>query len=225
MFELWKEDQSRVRLDANSQTSSFLGSYWIDRTSNWEDQSTSSINGNFPAFYAQLPVHNDTVFVMMGTTDGQVVAIRALLPGNGVKILSLIATGRVGMWFYCFGVRNVTQSNCGLQLLDTDGNVTFDSQAKWLRFAGIIRNPAYNVDYPWPAGVPTVAAGMCQRGQWFRRVLVGQWPSYLILTYGLRISTGLVAQRVVAQQGPLGDVAGRPDLPGGDIFFADVTRY
>lgn len=220
MFELWKEDQSRVRLDENSQASSFLGSYWVDRTA-W---SAVNVNGRI-VYYADLPVHNETVFAMLGTTDGQLVAIQALLQGNGEKVLKLRAEGRAGMWFYCFGARNITTSNSGLQFLDINGNVTFDSQSKWLRLAGVINNPVANTEYPLPSGVPTVAVGMCQRGTWFRRNMVGQYPSFLIMTYGLRIATSGVTQSVIATQGPLGDVGGRPDLKPGDIIFADVTRY
>lgn len=220
MFELWKDDQSRVRLDENSQASSFLGSYWVDRT-NW----TAIETPPYSASYATLNVHNDTVFVMMGTTDGQIVAIESISQGNGVKVLNLVATARAGMWFYCFGARNVTTSNCGMQFLDVNGNVTFDSQAKWFRFAGFERNPVYNQDYPWPAGVPTVAVGMAQRGTWLQPNQVGQYRSFMIMTYGLRISTGLAAYRVIPRQGPLGNAATSPQPPPGALFYADVTRY
>jgi hypothetical protein len=219
MFELWKEDQSRVRLDENSQVSSFLGAYWIDRT-NWTYYNTPP----YSSYDAQLDVHNDTSFVMMGTTDGQVVAIQRMVQGSGVKTLYLTATDRAGMWFYCFGAKNITNSNCGLQFLDTAGNVTFDAQGKWLRLAGRVRNPVYNQDYPWPTGVPTIAVGMSQHGQWLQPNMQGLYRSFMIMSYGLRVSTGLAAQRVVVRQGPLGD-ANSPQPPPGDLFFADVTRY
>lgn len=220
MFELWKADQSRVRLDENSQASSYLGSYWVDRT-NWTDVATPP----YSATYAQLNVHNDTMFVMMGTTDGQVVAVENMVQGNGFKTLNLVATARAGVWFYAFGARNVTTSNCGMQFLDINGNVTFDSQAKWFRFAGVVRNAVYNQDYPWPSGVPTIAVGMSQRGTWIQPNMVGQYRSFITLTYGMRISTGLAAYRTIPRQGPLATVPGSSQPPPGDIFFADVTRY
>lgn len=220
MFELWKEDQSRVRLDENSQVSNFLGAYWVDRT-NWTFYNTHP----YPVYLASISVHADTLFVMMGTTDGQVVAINRLVPVSGAKRIDLTSAGRAGMWFYCFGARNVTNSNCGLQFLDIAGNVTFDAQAKWLRLAGRVRSPVLNQDYPWPTGVATVAVGMSQQGGWIQPSMVGQYPSFLIKAYGLRVSTGLAAQGVVVQQGPLGNVVYSQQPPPGDLFFADVTRY
>jgi len=220
MFELWKEDQSQVRLDENSQVSSLLGSYLVDRT-NWSQVATPP----YSAFQAQLAVHNETKFVMMGTTDGQVVAINSMTQGSGVQLLNLTATGRAGMWFYCFGTRNVVASNCGMQFLDTAGNVTFDAQAKWLRLAGKIRNPIYNTDYAWPAGVPTIACGMSQQGIWLQPNMLGQQRAFLIMSYGLLISTGLVRQLVIPRQGPFAEIVATPQPPPGDLFFADVTRY
>lgn len=219
MFELWKDDASRVRLDENSQVSSFLGAYWIDRT-NWSEIATPP----YPAFQAQLAVHQDAIFIMMGTTDGQVVSLVSMIPGSGNKICNLRATGRAGMWFYAFGARNISNSTSGLQFLDTAGNVTFDAQSKWLRLAGRVRNPVYNQDYPWPAGVPTIAVGLSQGGGWLQPNMVGQNRAFLVMSYGLRVSTGLAAQRVVITQGPFSD-ASSPQPPPGDMFFADVTRY
>lgn len=219
MFELWKDDMSSIRLDENSQVSSFLGAYWVDRT-NWSEIPTPP----YSAYQARLNVHPNTMFVMMGTTDGQVVSLLSMVPGNGVKVLNLRATGRAGMWFYAFGERNIANSSSGLQFLDTAGNVTFDAQSKWLRLAGRVRNPVYNQDYPWPTGVPTIAVGMSQGGLWLQPNQVGQYRAFMVMSYGLRVSTGLAAQRVVGTQGPLGN-ANTPRPPPGDMFFADVTHY
>lgn len=219
MFELWKDDSSRVRLDENSQVSSFLGAYWVDRT-NWSEIPTPP----YSAYDAYLNVHPETVFVMMGTTDGQTVSLVNLVAGNGVKTCYLRATGRAGMWFYAFGKRNIANSNSGLQFLDTDGNVTFDAQSKWLRLAGRVKSPTYGQDYPWPTGVPTIAVGMSQGGLWLQPTMVGQYISFLVFSYGLQVSTGLASMSAVVNQGPLGN-ANTPRPPPGDMFFADVTRY
>lgn len=222
MFELWKDDMSRVRLDANSQAASYLGAYWIDRTA-W----TMYSEVTFPYGYGAVAIHDSTTFVMFGTTDGQTVAIESIQQAAGYKVLNLVATGRAGMWIYCFGARNITVSNSGLQLLDVNGNVTFDSQAKWMRMAGVINSPAFNTDYGWPAGVPAVAVGMSHRGNWIQQNQIGQQRAFLVLNYGLRVSTGLAAIAGVTRQGPqsANPPATTPRPPIGNLIFADVTRY
>lgn len=220
MFELWKDDESRVRLDANSQVSAFLGSYPVDRT-NW----TSLPNGTIPLFQAQFAVHNSALFLMMGTTDGQVVSITSMVQGNGVKTVNLVATGRANVTLYAFGERNITVSNSGFQLLDINGNVTFDSQAKWLRIAGRVKSPTQAVEYPTPSAVPTIAAGMTQQGIWLVPNQVGQNRSFVIMSHGLRVATNQVSIQAIARQGPLATVPATPPPTPGDIFFADVTRY
>lgn len=218
MFELWKDDMSRVRLDANSQAASYLGAYWIDRTA-W----TGFTDVTYPYGYGAVGIHPSTAFVMFGTTDGQIVAIESISGST----LNLVATGRAGMWIYCFGARNVTGSNSGFQLLDTAGNITFDSQAKWMRIAGVINAPAFNTDYAWPAGVPTIAVGMSHRGNWIQRNQIGPNLAFLVLNFGLRVGTGVAAIAGVARQGPAGGTtpATTPRPPIGNLIFADVTRY
>jgi hypothetical protein len=218
MFELWKDDMSRVRLDENSQAASYLGAYWIDRTA-W----TLYPDVTYPYGYGSVGIHPSTTFVMFGTTDGQTVAIESM----GGSVLNLVATGRAGMWVYCFGARNVTGSNSGLQLLDAAGNITFDAQAKWMRLSGVINSPAFNTDYGWPAGVATVAVGMSHRGNWIQQNQIGQQRAFLVLNYGLRVSTGLAAISGVARQGPQ-SASPPPTTPRpaiGNLIFADVTRY
>lgn len=213
---------SRVRLDENSQAASYLGAYWIDRTA-W----TLYPDVTFPYGYGSVNIHNSTVFVMFGTTDGQTVAIESISQGSGVKVLNLVATGRAGMWIYAFGARNISTSTSGFQLLDTAGVVTFDSQAKWLRMAGRVATPVFDTDYAWPSGVATVAVGMSHRGNWLQRNMVGQQHAFVVLNYGLRVSTGLAAISGVARQGPPNEQppAATPKPPIGSIIFADVTRY
>lgn len=209
---------SRVRLDANSQASSYLGKYWIDRTS-WTEYTTVS----FPYATGSVGIHPNTVFVLFGATDGQVIAIETL--GGGV--LNLVSNGRAGMWVYCFGARNVTVSNSGLQLLDTAGVVTFDSQAKWLRMAGVINSPAFNTYYSWPSGVPAIAVGMSHRGNWIQQNQIGQRRAWIMRTHGLQVITGSAKISSVDRQRPFAEFppANTPAPPIGNLIFADVTRY
>lgn len=222
MFELWKDDMTRVRLDADSQASSFLSAVRIERTA-W----TEYTNVTYPYAIGSVNVPNDTAFVLFGTTDGRIVAIDKFVQGSGVKVLHMVADGRAGMWLYCFGARNVTSSNSGLQLLDEAGNVTFDSQAKWLRLAGAVKNPVLNAVNPWPAGVATVAVGMSQQGLWVQPVQVGQYRSFLIVNYGVQVSTGSATVRGISRQGPIlgNPPPATPRPPIGGLIFADVTRY
>ena len=220
MFELWKDDQSRVRLDENSQVSALLGSYPADRTE-W----SSISNGTVPLFQAQIAVHNSTLFIMLGTTDGQAISITSMVQGSGVKLVNMVATGRANVTLYAYGPRNVTASTSGLQFLDINGNVTFDSQAKWLRLAGRVKSPAQGVEYPTPSGVPTIAVGLSQQGIWLVPTQVGQNRSFLIMSQGIRVATNQVSIQPLARQGPLATVPGTSPPPPGDIFFADVTRY
>lgn len=222
MFELWKDDMSRVRLDGNSQASGFLGAVRIERTA-W----TEYTGVTYPYAVGTVNVPNDTALVMFGTTDGRTVAIDKITQGNGVKVLGLLADGRAGMWLYCFGARNVTTSNSGLQLLDESGVVTFDSQAKWLRLAGVVRSPVLNTAIPWPAGVATVAVGMSQQTNWLQQVMIGQNPSFILVNNGLLVSTASATVRGITRQGPLVNPPppNTPRQPIGNLIFADVTRY
>lgn len=219
MFELWKEDMTRVRLDENSQVTSYLGKYWIDRT-NW-----TAVDTAYPYAYGAVAVHPQTLFVMFGTTDGQFVAVENLQAGATQKVLNLVASARAGLWIYCFGAKNITTSNSGLQFLDINGDVTFDSQSKWMRFAGVVRNPTYNFEHPVPSGVPTVACAISQRGNWIQPNLVGQYRSFLVMSTGVRLTTASATYRTVPRQGPLATISGTPPRYPTSIIFADVTRY
>ena len=222
MFELWKEDMSRVRLDANSQASGYVGSVWVDRT-NW----TEFTNVRYPYARASVAVPDSTVFVLFGTTDGQAVGIQRIYQASGYKVIDLLATGRAGFTIYCFGARVIPVSNSGLQLLDIAGNVTFDSGAKWLRLSGVINNPVTATEYPWPAGVPTIAAGISYTGTWIQRNQVGQFSSFIFFTHAIRVSTGTVSVQPIPQQGPINEFppSSTPEPARGSIIFADVTRY
>lgn len=222
MFELWKDDMSRVRLDANSQVSSYIGSVWIDRT-NWTDVAGVT----YPYSIGTVGIPDGTVFVLFGTTDGQDISIEWVQQAAGYKILHLLGSGRAGITIYCFGARNVTGSNSGFQLLDTAGNITFDSQAKWMRIAGVINGPALGVQYPLPSGVPVVAAGLSFRGTWVRRNMLGSLPAWIALTQSIKVATTGVTIGQIARQRPqaANPPANSPQPPTGSIIFADVTRY
>lgn len=222
MFELWKDDMSRVRLDENSQVSGYIGSVRIERA-NWTD-----VTGvTYPYSYGSVGIPDGTSFVMFGTTDGQSISIEWMQQAAGYKVLHLLGSGRAGITIYCFGARLVTTSNSGFQLIGADGNVTFDSQAKWLRIAGVVNNLALNGVYAWPAGVPVVAAGLSFRGTWIRQNQIGQARAWIAFTQAFKVDTGSVTIGQIARQRPQAadPPPNTPVPPLGSLIFADVTRY
>jgi hypothetical protein len=222
MFELWKDDMSRVRLDENSQASGYLGKFWCDRTA-WSDVAGVA----FPYSNGAVAVDDRATSVMFGTTDGQYIGITSMTQAAGYKVLNLVAPARAGFWVYAFGPRNVTISNSGLQLLDISGNVTFDSGAKFLRIAGIQRGVTAGTEYSNPSGVPALAAGMSHTGSWIQRNQVGQFQSFIFFVYGMRVSTATTAIAPIPRQGPINEFppSSTPAPAISPIIFADVTSY
>lgn len=225
MFELYREDNSGVRLDANTQTSSYLGKVAIANSA-WTVTDSNNVT------YAQVSVNlpAGTLFAAFGNTGGQFVAVDTVTDYGSYITYTLIATGSVAMTVYCFGERAISSGNCGLQLFDASETLVFDSLSRFMRVVGIANPGAADVPVSPRVQPGLLAAAYGFYGRWIRRNLIGggvNIVAFQVINVGIRVTAQDATLGAIVRQGPPSNPPppNTPQPPWSSVMMVDVGRY
>lgn len=211
-------DTNTLQIDSDVLTVSFLGKFTI---SGWTRGST--------IYRAALSLPKATKFVLFGETGASSsIAVRSVVLTASSADYEFWSNTADSVVCYCFGDAPVAPSRCGLQLFDSAGNLTFDSNNKILRISAVYETSLDTQSFSLPVAIGrTYACGISNYDTRYRQNQVGQNLAFMVMIRSVRVSGGTVMSGLLANQGPptTSPPANSPIGPMPVIMVADVTGF
>lgn len=130
-----------------------------------------------------------------------------------------------------FADQTITPSTSGLQLYDSAGILTFDSDCKFLRVSDIVRGAVSGVTKPWPSATRNYAAGIGSYPKRGTGASLAGIPYWVQMSYGVRIgpsSVGVGELPISSRPtggGGVAPPASSPAMQPPTLMIVDVTGF
>jgi len=130
-----------------------------------------------------------------------------------------------------FADQAITSSKSGLQLYDSTGILTFDSDCKFLRVSDIVRGAAPGVTKAWPSTTRNYAAGIGSYPKRGTGASLGGIPYWVQMSYGVSIgpSSAGVGELPISSRptggGGVAPPASSPAMQPPTLMIVDVTGF
>lgn len=209
-------DNGSLQIDSDILTVTLTGKFTI---SGWTLSST--------AYKTTLNLPLGTKFVLFGETGAaSSIAVRNITITASYAVYEFWSNTTASVVCYCFGDVPIVPSDYGLQLYDTAGKLTFDSNSKFLKIAAVHTTTADTQSFSLPVG-RTCACGISNYDTRYRQNLLGGQLAFAVLIRSVRNSGGQVTTGLVSNQGPQSSdpPANSPVGPMPVVMVADVTGY
>ncbi|MEX5341415.1 hypothetical protein [Pseudomonas sp. I2] len=132
---------------------------------------------------------------------------------------------------YGFADQTITPSTSGLQLFDSAGILTFDSDCKFLRVSDIVRGAASGTTRAWPSTTRNYAAGIGSFPKRGTGAALAGIPYWVQMSYGVSIgpSSAGVGELPISSR-PTGGAgvappASSPAMQPPTLMIVDVTGF